>query len=417
MTHMAPTPSRSVASDQGRELVAHWFVALVMNGMFGGVAVGILIGEVRTEPALEWLLLGIAALGPLLLVHAVVATVRWLRFRGVVLELDPVPGSLGGEVGGRILLPLRRLRAEQCSVSLSCIRVREGSDSTFESTVWSVERRPWLAYGRGGMEVAFAFAPPADLPPSSADGSVTWVVRLVADVPGIDLDLTFPVEVAETPEPLHSSVDLLPASEPTSWGGRDARLGPGIRVDRTGGALVFRYGVRRSLSMGIALGVFGALCLGSGTFIFRTTFRGGYGLFELVFSGMGLLFLLVFGLVGLALSLIALNLIFTTRRIEVTARGFAVRWRFLLLTSGKEISIDEVDRIAARVMGQSGQGARASVRYEIKAHLKTGGSVILGDGSRGPAHLDRIIRLIEAETGTRVEVEHRPPLHAGIPQT
>src|SRR6056297_1259003 len=131
MTDMAPTPSRIVASDQGRELLAHWFGALVTTGMFGGVAVGILIGEIRTEPALEWLLLGIAALVPLLLIGAIIETVRWARFRGVVLELDPVPGSLGGEVGGRILLPLRSLRADRCSVSLSCIRVREGTESRF----------------------------------------------------------------------------------------------------------------------------------------------------------------------------------------------------------------------------------------------------------------------------------------------
>ena len=56
-------------------------------------------------------------------------------------------------------------------------------------------------------------------------------------------------------------------------------------------------------------------------------------------------------------------------------------------------------------MGQSGQGAKASVRYEIQAQLRTGGKVCLGDGIRGPAHLARITQLIERETGRTVEVE------------
>jgi hypothetical protein len=58
-------------------------------------------------------------------------------------------------------------------------------------------------------------------------------------------------------------------------------------------------------------------------------------------------------------------------------------------------------------MGQVGQGAKASVRYEIKAHLVAGGSVVLGDGIRGVAHLDRIVKLIEEETGRTVELERK----------
>ncbi len=408
-------PLRVVASDQGRELFAHWFGALVMAGMFGTVAVGILVDEIRTEPFIEWLLLAVAALAPVLLVGAVIETFRWLRFRRVVLELDPAPGSLDGEVGGRIQLPLRSLRADQCSVTLSCIRVRKDSDSSFETVVWSAERTPWMSFAGRGMEVSFAFAPPPDLPPSNPSGGVVWAVRLVGDVPGLDLDLdlSFPVEVTRGPTPRLSTVELLPAADPGSSHGRRGRIGPGIRLERTAGALVFRYGMRRSMAMGIAFSVFGAVFLGSGVFIFRTVAGEVDGLFTAVFLAFGGLFLLVFGLLGLGLVLIGLHLVCTTRRVEVTPGGLRARWRFLLFGAERAVRLEEVDRIVARVMGQVGQGAKASVRYEIKAHLKAGGAMVLGDGIRGAAHLDRITGLIERETGKTVELERRGPRRTG----
>lgn len=404
-TPSVPADPRRVASSARGELFAHWLAAVVVTVLFGAVGVGVWVGEVNT-PSVIWdrVLLGLAALGPLLLVRALVETARWRRFRSVELELDPVPGSLGGEVGGRIEVPVRLADPEAFRVQLSCIQVRPGSDSTWESVVWAQEVQPSVYRGANGARVEFAIPVPADLPATSEPSGThhRWAVRLLAEVPGLDLDLAFNVPVRKVDPPLESSIRTMDP-RPTR---DDPHLGPGISVSTEAGARVFRYGVTRSLGMGVALLLFGALTLGAGVLVFGSTFRGfaDADVFGLVFTLFGGFFLLVLGLVGLLLLVLGISVVGTTRRVEVTPGRIRARWRFLLLFgSAREVAVEEIDRVEARVVGQVGQGAKASVRYELRATTRGGDRIVLGDGIRGPGNLARVVDLLERETGLQVQ--------------
>ena len=79
----APPPSPPTRSPRPRgELFAHWLAAVVWNGMFGTLGVLILLDRLETTAEIwEWVLVSLAALGPLLLLRALWETLRWRRFR------------------------------------------------------------------------------------------------------------------------------------------------------------------------------------------------------------------------------------------------------------------------------------------------------------------------------------------------
>ena len=95
-------------------------------------------------------------------------------------------------------------------------------------------------------------------------------------------------------------------------------------------------------------------------------------------------------------------LLTNTLRVEVTPGSLKVRRRFLGFGRTREVPVPDVSRVEAEVRSQVGQGAKASVGYEIVAHT-SGGRLPLGDGIRGAGLLDQIAGLIEEQTGLTVE--------------
>jgi hypothetical protein len=152
--------------------------------------------------------------------------------------------------------------------------------------------------------------------------------------------------------------------------------------------------------------VFGVLCLASGGFIFWTTadIGGAGGGFGLVFTAFGALFLIVFGGIGALLTLLAVWLVGHTMELEVRPGRLRTRNRFLILFRWtREVATADVERVEARVTSRVGTGARARVRYEVRAKTKDGRSTVIADGIRGPMQLSVIARMLERETGLVIE--------------
>lgn len=393
---------RSLAKD---ELAAHWIGAVVWNGLFGTIATLILLGRIETTAEFwDWLLIALAGLGPILLARAVVASARVRRFRDVVLEQDPAPASPGGDLGGVANLPVRSTGVGGFRVVVVCVLRDQRGDQTSESIVWSMELRPVVHPTGDGLRLEFATPLPPDVPVSEApaDRYHDWTVQLAGDIPGLDLDLVFPVRVEASDAPEESRYS---AAEPDPIP-REGRLGPGVRVARSAGALRLAFGARRCLSPALVLLVFGVLCLASGGFIFWTTsdFGSSGGSFGLVFTAFGALFLLVFGGIGALLTLLAVWLVGHTMVLEVRPGRLRTRNRFLLVFRWKrELATADVERIEARVTSRVGTGARARVRYEVRAKTKDGRTTVIADGIRGPLQLSVIARMLERETGLVIE--------------
>ena len=155
-------------------------------------------------------LVGISALA--LSVYSVMA---WRKYGVTELILDPVPGSIGGDFGGRIETRIPYHADNTINITLNCQHRRTtGSGknrSTKTTTKWQREGLAQTSrLSNGGTGIAFRFDIPENLPQSERASSNyhQWVLQLDCELPGIDFNRSFTVPVFETSKPQYSSLDV-----------------------------------------------------------------------------------------------------------------------------------------------------------------------------------------------------------------
>ena len=88
-----------------------------------------------------------------------------------LLYLDPLPGVIGGQVGGKF--ELTGSQVSPITISLSCQSRGESDDILWQQSVPAK-----IQQGRKGISVHFLFDSPADLPSSGAKlNSIAWIVH------------------------------------------------------------------------------------------------------------------------------------------------------------------------------------------------------------------------------------------------
>ena len=125
-----------------------------------------------------------------------------------LLYLDPLPGVIGGQVGGEF-----KLTASQVSpitITLSC-QSRGESDEI----LWQQSMPAYVQQRRKGISVRFVFDCPADLPSSGAKfNSIAWIVwakgevELEGKIRKFKRSWIVPVEHGEVIDSLESTVDI-----------------------------------------------------------------------------------------------------------------------------------------------------------------------------------------------------------------
>lgn len=398
-----------VGASTSKELFAHWFGSVIWNLLAIPVTIAWWTqrGSGDWPPFLDFVLPLFGALGLVILFQAIRATLRWRRFRGMELVLDPFPGSLGGHVGGSVELPLLRPGGADFKVSLSAVhrRVTRGKNgSTWESVLWSREIRPKVESVALGVRLRFTFEVPEELQPSQpkSDDQIYWAVRVRAELPGADLDQAFEVPVLTTPEPLFAEAPALADDVPDDPFDLPRAT---VRAERSHGRVTLDYPRGREGYAGLMMIVFGAVFAGAGWFIFDTSrgFADGSGLDVLVTMFTGV-FLFIFGGVGLLLLFLGVFTLVNRLTVELS-QAQITSTRSVVFRKRREARIDEVERIYLKVNGQVGQGAKAEVKYEIRAVLESGKKIPLGDGIPGNALAMQIAGIIARATGLQVEEE------------
>lgn len=152
------------------------------------------------EP-MAWVLLyfPLITLWPLTL--AIKATREAKRTGPVVLKLDPYPGAIGGEIGGRIYTRLRLPAQQSITCTLSCSDVYRTDDPRdvrrHADIVWRDAGPGRVAAGDRGSTVDFRFQVPGGLPQSGdptergADGEHVWQVQV--ELPNLSNKPTFDI--------------------------------------------------------------------------------------------------------------------------------------------------------------------------------------------------------------------------------
>lgn len=380
--------SGAIRSSTRQEMWFYWLFAVVWNVIAqptGFIAVYEFFDKGNRLAAIG---LMFPLVGFWLLSVAIRKTLQVRKFGEIVLQMNPLPGSLGGEVGGVVELPVPFRAGQAFSVSLSCQKSTRHNNGTTQELVWQDTGRAVAAPAAGGTRIAFRFAVPAQLPPSgdAPVGSHQWVVRVTADLPGIDLDRSFQIPVVASASPQASTLDvpLAPSLEPVTQ--LSATI---VRIAQQAGGLSLRYPPRRNLKSGLVIAFMGAW------FLFFTCIFIVKGV-----AGLGIVMLPVFGLIGLALLLTAVWMFGYSLEVDAAVGELVVVRRFLGVPVKRVlIPASALQAVEAIRFGVLDSGSTATLIFKVVARCADGTRITIGDGIEGRANAESIARMIAQKYG------------------
>jgi hypothetical protein len=382
---------------------------------FGGFSVPLLhkLPEILAKqgllPAALALIFPATALG--LLIWAIVATLRWWRFRGIVLALDTQPGVVGGHLRGTVHIPGGLRPEEGFSVQLTCVRRRwrrstRGKREVDEDVVWQDQRTVDASsafVGPTGAALPIAFRVPFEAPPSSPEPGPDvhiWRLQVSAATRGVDLASVFEVPVFRTSASSRDVTDVLavdgapdhePVHAPLDPAGLAALEDSCITAALLpAGELELSFPARRNRVFALVLGLFALFWNGFVVFM-AGAMSFPWSLFLLPFGAVGLL-LLGF---ALAVALHSLRVRVRSDQVDVVHRLPGWRWT-------RSVRSDEIAGIAPEVRGHTNGRAVWGIRLQ----RRSGKPLRAGDGLRSKRDAERLAAAIrEVVRGGAVRAE------------
>ncbi|MFZ5723551.1 MAG: DUF3592 domain-containing protein [Pseudomonadota bacterium] len=384
--------SPEIRSGAGQGALMLWVFALLWCAISGVASMAILDGiRWQENPAVLFVLL-FDAIGLALLAWAIHATLAARRFGEPVLRLDPHPGSIGGDVGGMLDLPVPHDGSRTFAVTLACVHVyarRSGKDrETRRDPVWS-DTRHFLSEPTvdGNSRVHFLFAVPEGLPVSTppSDDCHEWKIDVDCALPGVDLSRSFAIPVFATttksrlaPRVRESQLESL------------AHLESLMNLTQVPGGVTLDFPAGRSWRGGVGVLAFGALFAIVPLFMYYTDVPWFVGL---LFGG-------IFGLVGLLCVAGGLWMIGNRLRVHIDRNEARVRNDlFGLRVSERTLPRSGLAGIVIVRAGSMTVGNKVTVFYDLQLKTVDGKTVRIGDGCRGFGEAERAAQSIATFTG------------------
>lgn len=200
--------TNNFTSNYRQLLWSSWLGALAFLGF--GVAIIAAIASEETLsiemslPAIFAIVLTAVGLG--ILKTALKRTRTHFTVGTMPLQLDPFPGSIGGDVGGRIYtrLPLEQLNKGPIWVTLECTEyyLSPKSKERHSRNVWQREGLAQAHAIDGQCELRFRFELAQGLHPTSpeSDRYHRWFITLHSDLPGAAINRQYEIPVVESGE-------------------------------------------------------------------------------------------------------------------------------------------------------------------------------------------------------------------------
>lgn len=342
--------------------------------------------------------------GIFLVAVAVRKVLQWRKFGSLILAMDPFPGSIGGEVGGIVELPLNNFRqGNDFRVSLSCIRVRVSGTirnrTRHEDLIWRSHGRALAEPAAAGTRLKFKFGVPQGLPQSGqpSDDYHKWVVEVKSNLPGIDLDQGFVVPMVDTANPAASSLRIEMPCEPVA-----PLPSHMVRIYHAPEGLIFYYPARRNLKFGLLLFFFGIIFAGSAVFWSYSSVGSCKEPLDCLFVSAAFVLQVVIDLVAAMLIAGAVYSLINSLTVEIGLQNLTVtRALFGLNVFKRMVSLSDIAYIQAVRTGQRGTGTNAKVLYAVKAYTRDGRRITVGDGIEDADVADQIKLSIDGARGLR----------------
>ena len=332
-------------------------------------------------------LVGVSAL-----IYCVYSVFAWRKFGSTELVLNPVPGSIGGDFGGYIDVPIAWSGRGEFSITLNCQHTSTSGSgknrSTKTNVVWQREGIATVSPTSSGTRCAFRFSIPEDLHESEEASSsyYHWLFQIECELPGIDFRRNFSVPVfkSEIPRLSSSKAEYAKASSQL-----DKAPEGTVIITETAGALQFYYPWYRHLWMGIMTMVFGSIF-------------GGIGYYIGIEEG-GIIFLIVFGGVGVLCLLIGLYIVGNTLTTTVSKKGINVIRNVYGVRFQRNVTKDNIVKLERQIKSQMQGGSRYRVFYSIIAFTKDGRQIVIADTLEGSRLADYIEKRVLSALHVRDE--------------
>jgi hypothetical protein len=332
-------------------LILVWIITLIWNTVTWSIVLSDGRRQLVTGKPESYIMLLFPAIGLIPLAIAIYLTVRHLKFGRSVLELETVPGCVGGWLAGTIRTSVALRDHESVRVALRCVRrVTRGSGKnrrTSESTLWEDEQTliGKLAADRdGGNAIPVAFRIPGSCEPTRDRhrDDIIWRLRVRAAMPGADYaaDFTVPVFVEQQPENFVPQVEALAARLRASRAAVVALDDPQIEISvNVAGRKRLVFPTRRNRGTAVVVTlfaiVFGGIGIGAGV------------------GGAPIIFPIAFGGFGAALAYGAAIYWFRHVELFVDRHGIERHWRMLGFAGTRRINAGDIVDIKSKITAEA----------------------------------------------------------------
>ena len=306
-------------------------------------------------------------------------TVRWIRIGATPLTLDPFPGSIGGQVGGRIQYSGTTTELK-LALNLShyyYTRNSKGERSRKIDNVWQQEQFPKAQNG----ELQFVFDVPDNLRPSEKPSGEYYQWDLHLHGSQVNRTWTLPVMRSQT-GPVQSSIIVSAIDQSLA---ATEQLNQDVKITETGDQLtLLSPAFKWSWGYPIAWGAGYGLLLGAQAF-----YREG--------DLWGWLFAAVFALVGSLTLLISVYLFGQAIHCVVSA-GRLKTWQTLfgIPFPATELTKDEVQRLKVEESSTTSSGSRVTKTFAL-AVVRTGRklSINIAKGIKHQGAAEQLLALVQ----------------------
>ncbi len=405
-----------IVSNAKTALISVWGFALIWNGFCFAILFELFKGQQNKEFAYIFFLIGL-----ILVIIAIRMTLRWQRFGVIELQLDPFPGSIGGHVGGTLLITRNTDLNASYQITLECIysyRVSDGEKSSRR------EDRLWMEQGlakaqpvQNGMQLSFRFDVPKDLPEADikrGNSYYLWRLRLHSVVNGTPLDRSYEIPVFKTAESsvqIRHDLSAQAAKEKAHQSQQNhiaiqrrdfvhTALGRSMRYEQQGSQQIFYFPMFRNLFLVFFVWLF---ALGF-DFAFIALNYSAFHSEGWDGDWMMLLFSIPFGLVGLVATLAGLILPLSSLTTIIDNRTLSVTRRWLFIPYFKcKTQADALLDLVLKSSGSTSQGMNQIDHFRLVAVTRAHHEFIIAEGLDGLDLAEQFRDFIAQQLGLKLK--------------
>jgi hypothetical protein len=337
--------------------------------------------------------------GAYLLYKAIVMTLEYGRYGVILLNMDPFPGSIGGHIGGSLVVKGHDTLQTDFRIGVECVYsyVSGSGDnrSRSERIRWSEEGSARVENHIDGVRLSFRFDVPGDLPEADVDQKgdyYFWRLRLKAAVEGVDLDRNYNIPVTSGGE-LSARIDHDLSAQVLEEQERQAEVNQSAiergDFDDTGLLRTMRiydhpheFRLYQPMFREKFLTIFLAAIAGGFIFAFWSVYSESSS--DSVIGVIAIIFMVPFGLIGLLAAIATIYMLFNNLTLRISRNHVYVRRRLLVVpVLIKKLKSHEITSLNTKKTGSTGQGNDKIEHYKIEANYSLGSSITIAENIDG----------------------------------